>query len=147
MPMKKITTTLCLTVLLTSCGGDDSTPAAPAVPQLADIQDSSWELQEMTVLGGFVFTPEVPADYTLRFENDGRLRGQSDCNTYTGTWAVEDSLTVSGYSSTRSLCVPGSLHNYYSLYLRNVNAMEWQGDNLVLRTPDEGVGLRFAQVQ
>ncbi|MEQ8955376.1 MAG: META domain-containing protein, partial [Gammaproteobacteria bacterium] len=118
-------------------------PVSDPTPQLSDIHVSAWELQLLTVLCGFVFTPEEPGKYTLRFENDGRLRGQSDCNTFTGTWALEESLVVTEFSSSRSLCVPGSIHNYYALYLRAVNAMEWQGTDLVLRTPDEDVKLLF----
>lgn len=146
--MTRIIPLLFIASLLTACGGEEgSAPVVDPSPQLSDIQGSSWQLQEITVLGGFTFTPEQSSDYTLHFESDNRLRGQSDCNTISGEWSVAESLQVSNFSSTRSLCVPGSLHNYYTLYLRNVNNMEWQGESLVLRTPDEGVGLRFARSQ
>lgn len=107
------------------------------------LEGTSWELVNIVVLGGYVFEPETPGDYTVQFRSENRLTGKSDCNTLTGSWQVAEDLTISGLSSTRSMCIAGSLHNYFSLYLRDVVSMELEGESLTLRTTTEGVVLQF----
>lgn len=131
-------------MLLVGCdnAGESVTETeSESVDYAAVLEGSSWELAEIVVLGGFVFQPDEPGDYTLRFRTDNRLDGKSDCNTFTANWQVEESLTISNYNPTRSLCIAGSLNNYYSLYLRDVVSSELDGENLILRTTTEGVRL------
>ena len=131
-------------LLLVACDNDSGVVSEPEpVDYTALLEDSSWELTEIVVLGGYVFEPETPSDYTLRFRTDGRLTGKSDCNTFTANWDVAENLTVSNYSPTRSMCIAVSLHNYYSLYLRDVVSMELEDQSLILRTTSEGVQLEF----
>ena len=146
---------LAATLLLTACGGEDVNQAAndqamsaeaAAQAALANLEGSSWELLELTVLGGHVFEPEDPADYTLRFLSDNRVRGKSDCNTINGNWSTDEAFALSGISSSRSLCLAGSLHNYYLLYLRDVVGMEQRNDAMVLTTSDSDVNLTFRKV-
>lgn len=135
-------------LLLGSCGGDSGSGTAGeqvdgAAATAAAIEGSSWELVELVVLGGYTFTPDDPTKYTLQFRSENRLTGQSDCNTFTAAWDYQERLGISEFSSTRSLCLSGSLHNFYVLYLRNANALERDGAELILRTPDEEVRLTF----
>lgn len=111
---------------------------------VAELQGSSWELMELTVLGGFSFVPDESGKYTLQFRTDNRLTGQSDCNTITGQWTYAETFAITDFSTSRSLCISGSLHNYYSLYLRDVNDLAREGDQLVLKTPTEEVRLVFS---
>ena len=142
------TTSLVAALLFTLAACDNAgesvseTESAP-IDYAALLQDSSWELTRIVVLGGFEFTPEVPADYTLRFRSENRLTGKSDCNTFTANWNVGDDLTISNFSPTRSMCIAGSLHNYFSLYVRDVVSMQLADDSLVLGTTTEGVRLEF----
>lgn len=128
---------------LAACDNAEVVSEPEPVDYAALLEDSAWELTEIVVLGGYVFEPEVPADYTLRFRTDGRLTGKSDCNTFTANWDVAENLTISNYNPTRSMCIAGSLHNYYSLYLRDVVGMELNDEGLVLHTTAEGVELEF----
>jgi len=135
-----------LVLMQSACdsGGSSDAVAQPEVQDYAAILlDTSWELVDIVVLGGYVFEPEQPGDYTLRFRSEGRLTGQSDCNTFTANWEAVENLVISNYNSTRSMCVAGSLHNYYSLYLRQVISANLSADNLVLETDTEGVRLEF----
>lgn len=108
------------------------------------LEGSNWQLVQLTALGGFVFTPDDPGKYVLNFRSENRLTGKSDCNQITGTWLQEDStLRFQPFSSSRSLCSPGSLHNNFVLYLRDVQVYELQSGKMLLRTNTDGVRLEF----
>jgi len=134
-----------LTLIFAACDSGEIAEQVQeeVVDYAALLEDSSWELVDIVVLGGFVFEPEVSSDYTIRFRPENRFTGKSDCNTLTGNWQVAEDLTITGFNSTRSMCPPGSLHNYFSLYLRDVVSMELEGESLTLRTTTEGVTLQF----
>lgn len=114
------------------------------VSQLIPLEGSNWQLVQLTVLGGFVFVPPDPSKYVLNFRSENRLSGTSDCNSITGSWQQENTeLHFEPYSSTRSLCAPGSLHSYLDLYLHEVAAHSFRDGHLVLTTPTEGVEIEF----
>lgn len=133
-------------LLLSSCGSEDGArgdvPSAEA--SALALENTHWQLMELVALGGHSFIPEDPADYTLSFRTENRLTGKSDCNTFTAEWTVEGSaLTFADYNPTRSLCIRGSLHNYYSLYLREVTGATTEAGGLTLETSTPGVRLAF----
>lgn len=108
------------------------------------LEGTNWQLVQLTVLGGFVFTPDDPGKYVLNFRNENRLTGRSDCNQLSGLWQHEGSaLSFDPFLSSRNLCLPGSLHNNLVLYLRDVVALEVRDDRLILTTTTEGVELEF----
>ncbi|MCP5347905.1 MAG: META domain-containing protein [Gammaproteobacteria bacterium] len=133
-------------LILSGCGpGDGSSEGdVEAVAEVASLEGSNWQLVQMTVPGGFVFTPEDPADYVLNFRSENRLTGSSDCNRITGNWQQQGAaLTFDPFSTARALCPPPSLHNYLSLYLRDVISHRISGEHLFLTTNTEGVELEF----
>ena len=147
-PVHYWTAALLAALVLTSCGGEGDGGAGAEVEEQASsasMEGTSWELTGMIVLGGHVFTPDDPARYTLQFRSDNRLTGQSDCNRFTANWNRQEGLSISDFSTTRSMCLAGSLHNFYTLYLRNANALERDGATMILRTPDEEVRLIFRE--
>lgn len=147
--MRNATLLTCLlpVLLLQSCDNSVEAPEVQAELESPDtgasLEGTSWELAETTVLGGFTFTPDQPDKYTVQFRTDSRLTGKSDCNSFTGVWNYEEVFSVSEVSSTRSMCERGSLHNYYNLYLRDVNGFERDDNQLVLRTPLEDIRIVF----
>lgn len=143
--MSKWISLLSLTFLIAACDSGELTGQVQDedVDYAALLEDTSWELVDIVVLGGYVFEPEAPSDYTVRFRPENRLTGKSDCNTFTGNWQLADDLTINEFSSTRSMCIAGSLHNYFSLYLRDVVSMELEDESLMLRTTTEGVVMNF----
>ncbi len=119
---------------------DEVSPAAP----VAALEGSNWQLVQMVVPGGFVFTPDDPADYVLNFRSEDRLTGTSDCNRITGSWHQQGAaLSFESFATTRALCPPPSLHNYLSLYLRDVTSLRFSDDRLYLTTTTDGVELEF----
>lgn len=126
---------LLVAILLSACGSGEL--------DYADLEGTTWELSEMFVMGGYEFSPEVPGDYTLRFESDNRLRGNSDCNTFTGLWSAEETFTVTSFEHTRSMCLSGSIHNFYVLYLPDIVNLTMEDEQLVATTTIEGVRMAF----
>lgn len=134
-----------LLVVLAACS-----PAGPedestdVVAEVIPLEGSNWQMVELTVLGGFVFVPDDPSKYVLNFRNGNRLTGTSDCNSIAGSWQQENTeLHFEPFSSTTSLCAPGSLHSYLDMYLRDVEAHSFRDGHLVLTTPTEGIEIEF----
>ena len=146
--MRKLTLICLISVSLLQACNDSTEPVASQSESdgftAAELEGTSWELIELVVMGGFEFVPDDPAKYTVQFRSDNRVTGKSDCNTITAQWPHADSFAITDFGSTRSMCIGGSLHNYYTLYLRDVNGFAREDDQLVLTTPVEEVRLVFS---
>lgn len=115
-----------------------------AQDEVVDLENTNWQLLNMKVLGGFLFTPEDPSQYRLNFRSDNRLTGTSDCNTITGNYFQEETgFRFDPFVSTRKLCSPGSLHNNLVLILKDVNAIEFRDGRLYMTNGYDGVELEF----
>ena len=110
------------------------------------LEDTNWQLLNMKVLGGFLFTPDDPSQYRLNFRSENRLTGTSDCNTITGSY-FQDGLDFrfDPFVSTRKLCAPGSLHNNLVLILKDINAIEFRNGRMYMTNGYEGVELEFEE--
>lgn len=112
--------------------------------EFISLESTNWQLVQMTVAGGFIFTPDEPGKYVLNFRSENRLTGTSDCNRINGTWQQESAaLRFEPFSATRSLCTPGSLHNNLVLNLGAVVAYIFRDGHMILTTTVEGVELDF----
>ncbi|MBL4581554.1 MAG: META domain-containing protein [Gammaproteobacteria bacterium] len=110
------------------------------------LEGSNWQLLNMKVLGGFLFTPDDPSLYRLNFRSENRLTGASDCNTITGSYFQDSTgFLFDPFVSTRKLCAPGSLHNNLVLILRNVNAIEFRDGKMYMTNGYDGVELEFEE--
>jgi len=108
------------------------------------LEDTNWQLLNMKVLGGFLFTPDDPSQYRLNFRSENRLTGTSDCNTITGYYFQESTgFRFDPFVSTRKLCPPGSLHNNLVLILKDVNVIEFRGGKMYMTNGSDGVELEF----
>jgi heat shock protein HslJ len=108
------------------------------------LEDTNWQLLNMKVLGGFLFTPDDPSQYRLNFRTENRLTGTSDCNTITGSYFQESTgFRFDPFISTRKLCPPGSLHNNLVLILKDVNVIEFRGGKMYMTNGYNGVELEF----
>lgn len=115
-----------------------------AQDEIIDLDGTNWQLLNMKVLGGFLFTPDDPSQYRLNFRSENRLTGTSDCNTITGAWFQEsDGFRFDPFVSTRKLCPPGSLHNNLVLILKDVNVVEFREGRMYMTNGYEGVELEF----
>jgi len=108
------------------------------------LEDTNWQLLNMKVLGGFLFTPDDPSQYRLNFRSENRLTGTSDCNTITGSYFQESTgFRFDPFVATRKLCPPGSLHNNLVLILKDVNVIEFRGGKMYMTNGYNGVELEF----
>jgi len=138
----------CLLVALAACSPaeqeDTSTTEIAEVAEAITLEGSNWQLVKLTVLGGYVFTPDEPGKYVLNFRSENRLTGTSDCNSITGSWHQDGArLNFEPFSTSRSLCPPGSLHNNLILNLRDVTAQSMRDGHLVLTTNTDGIEIEF----
>ena len=108
------------------------------------LEGTNWQLQNMKVLGGFLFTPDDPSLYGLNFRTENRLTGTSDCNSISGYYFQESTgFRFEPFVTTRKLCSPGSLHNNLVLILKDVNAIEFRGGKMYMTNGHDGVELEF----
>ena len=115
-----------------------------ALEKDTNLEDTNWQLLNMKVLGGFLFTPRDPSQYRLNFRSENRLTGTSDCNTITGSYFQESiGFRFDPFVSTRKLCAPGSLHNNLVLILKDVNAIEFREGRMYMTNGYNGVELEF----
>lgn len=121
-----------------SSAADSATSAADS------LESSNWQLVRMTVLGGYEFIPDDPTKYVLNFRSESRLTGESDCNNLGGLWIQDGTaLRFEPLNTGRKLCAPGSLHNNFTLYLRDTQAFTIVDGNLLLSTTTDEVELEF----
>ena len=136
--------TLLRTVLIGLFAALSSLTCLAQAQEVMPLEGTNWQLVNLTVLGGFNFTPDDPGKYVLNFRSESRLTGSSDCNSLNGSWHQEGSaLHFEPFSSTRKLCPPGSLHNNLLLYLRDTNAVKISSGHMVLTTDTDGVEMEF----
>lgn len=115
-----------------------------AQDDVINLEGTNWQLTNMTVMGGFLFTPADPSQYRLNFRTDNRLTGTSDCNSITGSYFQENTeFRFDPFVSTRKLCPPGSLHNNLVLILKDVNAIEFRAGKMYMTNGYQGVELEF----
>ena len=108
------------------------------------LEGTNWQLQNMKVLGGFLFTPDDPSLYRLNFRTENRLTGTSDSNSISGYYFQESTgFRFEPFVTTRKLCSPGSLHNNLVLILKDVNAIEFRGGKMYMTNGHDGVELEF----
>ncbi len=115
-----------------------------AADEVIELEGTNWQLLNMKVLGGFLFTPADPSQYRLNFRSENRLTGTSDCNTITGSYFQEGvDFRFDPFVSTRKLCAPGSLHNNLVLILKDIKAIQFRDGKMYMTNGYEGVELEF----
>ena len=110
----------------------------------AALENTSWQLLEMRSANGFVQIPENSEDYLFRFRLNNRAEIQADCNAAGATWEVDgENISLTELVTTRKLCLPPTLFNFYIMHLQNVQKISVSEDKLVLTTGPAVVELEF----
>ena len=108
---------------------------ACASPQESPITGTSWVLAEMD-------SKEIPQSdlITLEFLEDSQLKGGTSCNSYFGTYELEDnSFRVTSFQITEAGCPTDELfwREYeYKRALANASSLELNAPELTIRTED-----------
>ena len=91
--------------------------------QTNPIQNQTWKWVSVTDQSTGVKTDiPNPGKYTIFFSPDGTLNGMADCNTFSGTYSLDNGLTVTIGTSTQALCDDGSLDQQYMSLLSSIVA-------------------------
>lgn len=110
------------------------TPAPPINTIIAPFVGPTWEWTSSTDAAGTTTTVSNPAQYTIQFLANGTYQGKADCNTLSGTYAVNGSaLFISPGVSSLVACPPGSLANQFTAQLFNVESFVMQGTDLTFK--------------
>ena len=130
--MKRLLVFLLIPMLYASCS------TATSVEELAAMQ-GEWRLQRFQIGDGGVVNVPVPARYTARFEPDGTVNFQVDCNGCSGSYTTDGNAITIGplLRCTLAACPPGSLSNQYLEGLLNAQTWQRSGASLVLIAPGE----------
>ena len=132
--MKHSALALACTILLTSA----------KLTSAATLEGTSWQLVEIASMNDTVDRPDDSSNYTLDFQDDGRVAIVADCNRGTGTWTSEGrQLKFGPIASTRALCPPGSISQKYLYQFGWVRTYVFEDGNLFLATMAEGSIIEF----
>lgn len=83
--------------------------------------------------------PDTPSRYLLRFNSEGRISLKADCNNYTASVRLTDTVFSTGpMIGTRALCPKGSLERPYVNAIESAAQWSFNGEQLMLRQPHDG---------
>lgn len=105
-------------MMLAACSGSATTTAsAPFVGPV-------WQWNATTFAAGSIDQVPDPSLYTIHFNGDGTYSGNADCNSISGTYAVNgNKLQIKPGASTLMACPPGSLDTQFTTQL--YSATDW----------------------
>ena len=74
---------------------------------------TSWQLVQFEGGDGTIVTPDVPANYWMRFASDTSVGVRIDCNRGSGSWRATppNAIEFGAIALTRMACPPGSMHD------------------------------------
>ena len=131
--------TLPLLLLILAAGslGCDDNPVSPT-----QVRNVTWKLESIERVGAPTLSVPNPEQYTMRFEDDGRLVVRADCNTCGGRYVlIGSSLSIRDVACTLIFCNLASLDGNYAEALEHVESAVVNGSTLVVR--GSGFTLRF----
>jgi heat shock protein HslJ len=102
----------------------------------------TWKLETIERAGSPSISVPNPEQYTLRMEDGGRLLIRADCNSCSGTYAMDGSaLTISNLACTTAFCTLSSLDGNYAAALQSVRSVQVSGSLMTIT--GTGFTLRF----
>lgn len=130
-----------------------ATPGPSATPTVGQTQgnadnlaDTRWKLVSLGT-GSEAVPVLLNSSVTLEFGADGKVSGQGGCNSYGGTYTVQDgSLKFGEIVSTLRACVDQTITEQEQRYLqalRGAQQYTLEGDSLTLSSSDNGDVLKF----
>jgi heat shock protein HslJ len=137
--MNKTSLLACLALgmlLLAACASGGEDPLA----------NTQWELVSMGPPGAE--TPVIAgSQVTLTFDAEGRVGGESGCNSYGGNYQVDgNAITFAEVASTLMACADQSVMDQeqrFFLALQNAGTFEISGDELAIQSADGQSVLNF----
>ena len=119
-------------------------PGSPGGALPAGIVDVTWEWVSFTTPVEQI-QPDAPARYTIRFQADGRIAMQADCNRGMGRWTARPDRVsqIASMALTRMMCPPGSLGERFAREAGRATIWFQKEGDLYLDLPVDSGTLRF----
>ena len=117
-------------LLLSSCGD------GPTAPNATDYQGVEWQLASLQRSDFAIVTPPSGASFTARFDDDGQLVAQADCNVCHASYsATGTALSISPMACTRAYCASAPFDSEYVQALSTATGFEMSDGGLMVRSP------------
>jgi len=109
----------------------------------------TWALVRIQSMGGEVYVPSQPGDFTLRFTADGQVDVRADCNRGHGSWTGDgrSGLTFGPLATTRAYCGDESLDARFLSDLAHVRSVVFTEERMHLATMADGAILEFEALE
>lgn len=112
-----------------ACG--DSLLAGPSA-----VTGGIWRLRSIETSAGGLVAASRPGNYTLEFQDTGRLAVKADCNMCSGTYSISgDALQVGPLACTRAFCGATSDDVVFLDLLSTARTMGVRGIELSIDSP------------
>jgi heat shock protein HslJ len=131
--------------------GNFYTIAIAACESSADVNTSgltgtTWELQQIQLNDGQVFTADPPQNYTLEFAANGEVFVQADCNRAIGSFTEgqDNRLNITMGATTLAACPPDSISNDYLRFINEANSFFFMDGQLFIELKFDSGTMQFA---
>lgn len=120
-------------------------PNPGAVDVLASaLQANSWIWQETQMNDDTIIKPKEAGSFTLTFDTEGRVSGQTDCNGFGGTYTVTDGVLEMGpFMMTKMFCEGSQEMEFQGMLDEPVTFMFTDAGELVLMLPYDSGSVIF----
>lgn len=118
----------------------------PSVSDEPQLTGTTWELQQIQLNDGQVFTAEPPENYTAEFTDEGEILIQADCNRAIGAFTVEDDrlLSVTLGPTTLAACPPESISDDFLRFMGSANSFFFRDDQLIIELKFDSGSIVFS---
>jgi len=112
-------------------------------PQLTG---TTWELQQIQLNDGQVFTADPPQNYTAEFTEGGEVSLKADCNQVAGSFTTEEDrlLSVTLGPGTLAVCPGESISDEYLRFMGAANSFFFQDDELIIELKFDSGSMIFS---
>ncbi|WP_204137345.1 META domain-containing protein [Halomicronema sp. CCY15110] len=106
---------------------------------------TTWELQQIQLNDGQVFTADPPQNYTLEFTASGEVFVQADCNRSIGSYTLgqDNRLGITLGPTTLAACPPDSISNDYLRFIDAANSFFFMDGELFIELKFDSGSMRF----
>jgi heat shock protein HslJ len=114
-----------------------------------DIYSGTWVWEKTIMNDGTAITPDKAGAFSLTFVMGGRVSGKTDCNDFTGNFAItqEESIAFNQLASTEMFC-PDSQENIFLDEIQNVDRYLFdKSGNLVFNLKFDSGSVYFKKQQ
>ncbi len=120
-------------------------PAGSVAPGTAEqVRAGTWVWTKTVNADESVVAPKKPGVFTLKFEQDGRVTGKTDCNGFGGTYTLgsDGIISFGPFMSTQMYC-EGSQESEYSTAVSASHHYTVNDTELVLQRDGKGGAVYF----